>query len=124
MTIYATVDGANVSFEGLDQPGVSAMLTARSAVFELLDEATFNARVATAKQAAIDAATAAAPALAIEKARTDSLDAAIGADAVIAQLKVMDNASFNAWWTANVTNLAQANSVLKVLARVMLRKVL
>lgn len=42
----------------------------------------------------------------------------------LAQLKAMDNAAFDSWWSANVTTLAQANTVLKMIARAMLRRVL
>lgn len=57
-----------------------------------------------------------------EQARKAAIDAAISGDATIAQLKAMDNAAFDAWWSANVTNLAQANNVLKRIARVVLRR--
>jgi len=34
----------------------------------------------------------------------------------------MSNAEFEAWWTANVTNAAQAIGVLKRVTRMVLRK--
>lgn len=63
-----------------------------------------------------------------EAARIVSIDASIsgfshGAQ-TLAQLKAMDAAAFDAWWSANVTNLAQANTVLKFLARAALRRML
>jgi hypothetical protein len=98
MTIYIT---KNVN-------GVDVPLT-QSEIDEL------NAR----DVAAADAAAAAAP----EKARVAAVDAAIAVDATIAQLKAMSNADFDTWWAANVTTLAQANNVLKRIARVVLRRV-
>lgn len=51
-------------------------------------------------------------------------DAAIAADNVVAQLKTMTVAEFDAWWAANVTTAAQAIAILKRLARVVIRRVL
>ena len=42
----------------------------------------------------------------------------------LAQLKAMDNATWDAWWAANITNIAQASALLKFLARTVLRKLL
>lgn len=58
---------------------------------------------------------------ATEAARKASLSSSIDADSVIAQLRVMNATDFNTWWTANVTTLAQANTVLKRLAWLALR---
>lgn len=71
---------------------------------------------------------AAVAATAADKARLDAIDTTIGGfsfgGSSLAQLKAMDNTAFDSWWTANVTNLAQANTVLKLLARTVLRRVL
>ena len=66
----------------------------------------------------------AAGAQAAEAARKASIDAVIAADTTIQSLRAMTNAEFDTWWAANVTNLAQANNVLKRIARVVLRRVL
>lgn len=64
----------------------------------------------------------------VDASRLAAIDSTIASfvfgGATITQLKAMDNAAFNAWWTANVTTLAQANAVLQLLARTMLRRVL
>ena len=59
-----------------------------------------------------------------EEARKAGVDAAIGADATIAQLKAMTAAEFDTWWAANVTNAAQAINVLKRVTRVVIRRLL
>lgn len=59
-----------------------------------------------------------------EVVRKAQIEQAIAADSVIAQLKAMTNAEFDAWWAANVTTAAQAIQVLKRLARVIIRRVL
>lgn len=63
-----------------------------------------------------------------DAARLAAIDATISGFSfggqTIAQLRAMDNAAFDAWWAANITNLAQANTVLKLLARANLRRVL
>jgi hypothetical protein len=59
-----------------------------------------------------------------ERTRLTELDAQITGSATINSLKVMTNAQFDAWWTANVANLAQALTVLKLLARIVLRRLL
>jgi len=77
-------------------------------------------------QAQIDAALGVDPASQTNAARLAAIDSAIAAFSfggqTLTQLKAMDNAAFDAWWTASVTNLAQANAVLKFLARAALRK--
>lgn len=55
-------------------------------------------------------------------ARHASMDAAISGDQTITQLKAMNAADFDTWWAANVTNLAQANGILKRLARLAIRR--
>lgn len=57
-------------------------------------------------------------------ARLAAIDAVLAADATLATAKAMTNAEFDAWWAANVTNLAQASNVLKRIARVVIRRVL
>jgi hypothetical protein len=64
------------------------------------------------------------PQIAIDKVRTDAIDLNIKNDAVLNAAKAMTNAQFDTWWAANVTNLAQANGVLKLLARIVIRKLL
>jgi hypothetical protein len=63
-----------------------------------------------------------------EGTRIAALDATIASFSfggkTLAELKAMDSATFDTWWTANVTTLAQANTVLKLLARAVLRRVL
>lgn len=59
-----------------------------------------------------------------ESVRLADLDGAIASDTTVAMLKAMNNADFDAWWSANVTTLAQANNILKRLARIVLRRVL
>lgn len=59
-----------------------------------------------------------------EQARLAAIDATIKEDTVIQTLKPMTNAQFDAWWAANVTNLAQANNVLKRVVRILVRRVL
>lgn len=63
-----------------------------------------------------------------ERQRLAAIDSSINGfsfgGSTLAELKAMDNAAFDTWWTANVTNLAQASQVLKLLARTMLRRVL
>lgn len=63
-------------------------------------------------------------AAATEAARVAAVDAAIGSDVVVASLKGMTNAQFDQWWGANVTNAAQAITVLKRIARIVIRKAL
>ena len=68
--------------------------------------------------------TAAQAAKATEVAQIASVEVSIATDTTIATLKAMTNAEFDTWWSANVTTLAQANGVLKRLARLVLRRVL
>ena len=42
----------------------------------------------------------------------------------LSELKAMDNAEFDAWWAANITTLAQANAVLKLLSKAALHRLL
>lgn len=60
----------------------------------------------------------------VDAARVAAIDGVIAGDTTIAALKGMTSAEFDAWWTANVTTLAQANAVLKRIARVVIRRVL
>ena len=60
----------------------------------------------------------------VEKQRQDVIDATIDTDTQIQQLKAMTSDEFDTWWSANVTTLAQANNVLKRIARVVIRRVL
>lgn len=71
-----------------------------------------------------DAAAAAAPARDAERTRLAAHDDAIKGDATVQQLRGMTVAEFDAWWTANVTTVAQASNVLKRVTRVVLRRVL
>jgi hypothetical protein len=56
--------------------------------------------------------------------REETLDSVIASDTQIQQLKAMTSDEFDTWWSANVTTLAQANNVLKRIARVVIRRVL
>jgi len=42
----------------------------------------------------------------------------------LASLRAMTNAEFNTWWAANITTLAQANVVLRLLAKAALHRML
>lgn len=77
-----------------------------------------------AYQARNDKAVAVEQAAAPERARAAAIDSAIAGDTTLAQLKAMTTDEFDTWWGANVTNLAQANTVLKRLARVVIRRLL
>ena len=57
-----------------------------------------------------------------EEVRLAAIDTTINTDATIAALKPMTNAQFDTWWSANVTTLAQALAVLKVVVRVIIRR--
>ncbi len=59
-----------------------------------------------------------------EELRLAELDNIIITDSVISDLKAMTNSQFDTWWSANVTNLSQANTVLKRIARLVIRRVL
>lgn len=59
-----------------------------------------------------------------EAARIAAVESAISSDSTVSSLKAMTNAEFDAWWSANVTNLAQAGNVLKRVTRIVLRRVL
>lgn len=59
-----------------------------------------------------------------EIVRDQAIDAAIAGDTTIAQLKAMTAAEFDTWWAANVTTAAQAITVLKRIARLVIRKLL
>ena len=78
-------------------------------VVDSAQKATHDAAVA-ARQAALD--------------QVQSQNDAIAADSVVASLKAMTASEFDTWWSANVTTLAQANNVLKRIARVVIRRVL
>jgi hypothetical protein len=59
-----------------------------------------------------------------EQARQAEIDSTIAADSVIASIKAMSSAEYDAYWAANVTNAAQAIGVLKRVVRVLVRRVL
>lgn len=71
---------------------------------------------------------AAQPAMQAEANRLSAIDTTIAGFSfggqTLGQLKAMDNAGFDSWWSTSVTNLAQANTVLKLLARTVLRRLL
>jgi hypothetical protein len=82
-------------------------------------------RDATPEETAeIEARKAEAPAHLAVQARLAAIDDAIASDATVTTLKAMSNAEFSAWFTANVTTLAQARNVLERLARIVVRRVL
>lgn len=68
------------------------------------------------------------PAMPAEKIKEiairEGLESSVGGDAIIKSLKGMDQTEFDAWWTANVTNAAQAIGLLKRLVRMLLLRVL
>lgn len=59
-----------------------------------------------------------------ESTRIQAIDTTISQDAIIAQIKAMTNAEYDAWWAANVTNAAQAIGVLKRVVRIICRRLL
>lgn len=67
------------------------------------------------------AAIAALEAEALELARERSVTVTINTDTVVNQLRAMTNAEYNTWWAANVTNAAQAITLLKRLTRIVVR---
>jgi hypothetical protein len=76
-------------------------------------------------QAKLDSAGAAAEsAAAQERTRKEAIDQAIAGDTTVQSLKSMTNAEFDTWWSANVTNAAQAIALLKRITRVVLRRLL
>lgn len=62
------------------------------------------------------------PAPPADQMRLATIDDAIASDATVASLKAMTAGQFDAWWSANVTTLGQANNVLQRLARIVLRR--
>lgn len=60
--------------------------------------------------------------LAQEVQRLTDIEQTVRGDSQLAQLKVMTNAEFDAWWTANVTNAAQAAAILKKLVKLIIFK--
>ena len=87
-------------------------------VCEATDDAAVRAVIAAhiANTVAREAAKVAA------KVAAKSIDDAVAADTTLAAFKAMDNAQFDAWWAANVTNAAQAIGVLKRLAKIVIRR--
>jgi len=69
-------------------------------------------------QAAQDAQAAAAP----ELARIAAIEQEIKDDTVLSNIKGMTKAQYDAWWSANVTNLAQLNGAVKRIVRVVARR--
>lgn len=59
-----------------------------------------------------------------EEDRQAAIEAAISSDTTLHQIKAMTSAEYDAWWSSNVTNNAQANAMLKRVVRVLVRKVL
>lgn len=79
-------------------------------------------------QADVDAFMALAAADAAAQAKVATQDADVrgftfGGE-TLASLKAMDSPTFNAWWAANVNSLAQANVVLRLLAKAALHRML
>ena len=54
----------------------------------------------------------------------EGLESSVSGDSIIKSLKGMDQNEFDAWWTANVNNAAQAIGLLKRLVRILLLRVL
>ena len=74
------------------------------------------------EQAALDATHADGDVERIKSARLSEFDSAIAADANLQLFRTMSKAEFDAWWTANVTNAAQAIAVLKKLCWLVIRR--
>ena len=75
-------------------------------------------------QAEVDAVLGLDAASIAEATRVASVNTAISGDAQIQALKVMTVSDFDAWWTANVTTVAQAITIVKRIARIVVRKLL
>lgn len=79
-------------------------------------------------QADVDAFLIAQAAAQAAAARIGDIDLDVAAFSfggqTLAGLKAMTNTEFNAWWAANVTSLAQANVVLRFLAKAALHRLL
>lgn len=98
----------------LSQAGVPDVLAAENWKY-LVEGANYDTAVASI-QADIDRSTA------LDGSIKDSF-VVLGAT-TLGQLRGMTLAQLNTWWTANVTNLAQANTILKLLFILAIRKVL
>lgn len=76
-------------------------------------------------EATLLAAEPAATAAHLAKLRREAeAETSIKQDAVIASIKSMTQAEYDAWWAANVTNAAQAIGVLKRVVRIVCRRLL
>jgi len=54
----------------------------------------------------------------------EGLETSVSGDSIIKSLKGMDQAEFDTWWAANITNAAQAIGLLKRLVRILLLRVI
>jgi len=61
---------------------------------------------------------------AAEAARREAFETTIRGDSIVSQLKGMTATEFDAWWDANVTNAAQAITILKRLTRLIIVRLL
>jgi hypothetical protein len=59
-----------------------------------------------------------------EKARTQGINAAIDNDTELAALKVMSNDELDAWFVANVNDMAAARKMLRRLFKIVIQRVL
>lgn len=59
-----------------------------------------------------------------ERVRIADIDAEVEGDAVMANIKTLTNAQIDAWFTANITDLASARVLLRRLTKIIIRKVL
>jgi hypothetical protein len=79
-------------------------------------------------QAELDAFLVSDAAMRVALAKAATLDDAVSGFSfggqTLASLKAMDNATFDTWWAANITTLAQANVVLRLLAKAALHRML
>jgi len=57
-----------------------------------------------------------------EAARIAAIEQEIKDDTVLSNIKGMTKAQYDAWWSANITNLAQLNGAVKRIVRVVARR--
>lgn len=79
-------------------------------------------------QAELDAFLTSDAAAQAAAAKVATLDGAVSGFSfggqTLATLKAMDSATFDAWWAVNITSFAQANVVLRMLAKAALHRML
>ena len=75
-------------------------------------------------QAEVDAVLGLDAASIADATRVAAVNTAISGDAQIQALKTMTVAEFEAWWLLNVTTIAQAITLMKRIARIVVRRLL